>query len=105
VRSIMTGKVSAELQMFLFISVFITGLVMFLLFRSWDAVLFPMIIIAVLIIWTLGTLALFGYKITLLTGLLPPIIVVIGIPNSVYLLNKYHQEFYRHNNKIKPNDT
>jgi hypothetical protein len=101
VRSIMTGKVADELKMFLIFSVIITGLVMFLLFRSWDAVVFPLIIIGVLIVWSLGTLALFNYKITLLTGLLPPIIVVIGIPNCVYLLNKYHQEFYRHNNKIK----
>ncbi len=59
-----------------------------------------MIIIAVVVVWVMGSIVLFGYKITMLTGLIPPVIVVIGIPNSVYLLNKYHQEFELHGNKV-----
>lgn len=101
VRSIVAGKVRKEMQIFLFLSIAVTGLILFLFFRTWDAVVFPMTIIGVVVIWVLGSLVLFGYKITLLTGLIPPVIVVIGIPNSVYLLNKYHQEFERHGNKIK----
>lgn len=100
VRSTVSGKVSAELQLFLVLSLIITGVILLLFFRSWDAVVIPLIIIGVIVVWCLGTLALFGYKITLLTGLLPPIIVVIGIPNSVYLLNKYHHEFAQHGNKM-----
>lgn len=100
VRSVVAGKVRNEMQIFLFLSVAVTGLILFLFFRTWDAVVFPMTIIGVVVIWVLGSLVLFGYKITLLTGLIPPVIVVIGIPNSVYLLNKYHQEFERHGNKI-----
>lgn len=100
VRSIVAGKVRKEMQIFLFLSVAVTGLILFLFFRTWDAVVFPMTIIGVVVIWVLGSLVLFGYKITLLTGLIPPVIVVIGIPNSVYLLNKYHQEYENHGNKI-----
>lgn len=100
VRSVVAGKVRKEMQIFLFLSVAVTGLILFLFFRTWDAVVFPMTIIGVVVIWVLGSLVLFGYKITLLTGLIPPVIVVIGIPNSVYLLNKYHQEFEHHGNKI-----
>jgi len=101
VRSTISGEVSKELQLFLALSVGITGLILLAFFRSWDAVVFPLIIIGVIVVWSLGTLAILGYKITLLTGLLPPIIVVIGIPNSVYLLNKYHHEFAVHGNKIR----
>ncbi|MEM1408198.1 MAG: MMPL family transporter [Bacteroidota bacterium] len=100
VRSVVAGKVSNEMKIFLFLSVIVTGLILFMFFRTWDAVVFPMTIIAVVVIWVLGSLVLFGYKITLLTGLIPPVIVVIGIPNSVYLLNKYHQEFETHGNKM-----
>ncbi|MEM6359104.1 MAG: efflux RND transporter permease subunit [Bacteroidota bacterium] len=100
VRSVVAGKVSNEMKIFLFLSVIVTGLILFIFFRTWDAVVFPMTIIAVVVIWVLGSLVLFGYKITLLTGLIPPVIVVIGIPNSVYLLNKYHQEFETHGNKM-----
>ena len=100
VRSVVAGKVKKEMQLFLFLSIGVTGLILFMFFRTWDAVVFPMTIIGVVVIWVLGSLVLFDYKITLLTGLIPPVIVVIGIPNSVYLLNKYHQEFENHGNKM-----
>nr|WP_040496765.1 MMPL family transporter [Fulvivirga imtechensis] len=100
VRSVVAGKVRNEMQIFLFLSVAVTAFILFLFFRTWDAVLFPIIVIAVIVVWVLGSLVLFNYKITLLTGLIPPVIVVIGIPNAVYLLNKYHQEFEKHGNKI-----
>jgi len=100
VRSVVAGKVSKEMQLFLFLSIAVTGFILFLFFRTWDAVVFPMTIIGIVVVWVLGSLVLFNYKITLLTGLIPPVIVVIGIPNSVYLLNKYHQEFENHGNKM-----
>ncbi|MBC6409127.1 MAG: MMPL family transporter [Ekhidna sp.] len=100
-RSITTSKVKAELNMFLVLSLIVTGIILFLFFKSFKAVFFPLIIIGVVVIWVMGTLALLGFKITLLTGLIPPIIVVIGIPNSVYMLNKYHHEFSEHGDQMK----
>ncbi len=99
-RSFLASKVKEELDLFLWLSALVTALILFIFFRSWNAVVFPMIVIGVMVIWTMGTLALFDYKITLLTGLLPPIIVVIGIPNCIYLLNKYHQEYEQHGIKM-----
>ncbi len=99
-RSYLTSKVKEELDLFLILSAVVTAIILFIFFRSWNAVVFPMIVIGIMVIWTMGTLSLFGYKITLLTGLLGPIIVVIGIPNSIYLLNKYHQEYERHGMKM-----
>lgn len=101
VRSITTSKVKDELNMFLILSLVITGVILFAFFRSFKAVIFPLIIIGVVVVWVLGTLALLKYKITLLTGLIPPIIVVIGIPNSVYMLNKYHHEYQSHGDQRK----
>lgn len=101
IRSVIAGKVKDELQMFLLFSALITALIMLLFFRSWMAVVFPMIIIAVIVTWVLGTIVLFDYRITLLTGLIPSVIVVIGIPNSIYLINKYHHEFLLHGDKMK----
>ena len=101
VRTVMNEKIRAELGLFLILSVAVTALILLLFFRSWDAVVFPLVVIGIMVVWSLGTLVLLGYEITLLTGLLPPIIVIIGIPNSVYLLNKYHQEYRRHRDKVK----
>jgi predicted RND superfamily exporter protein len=101
IRSEVNGKIKRELQGFLALSLVVTAVILLSLFRSWDAVVFPIIVIFVIVIWSLGTIDLLGYRITMLTGLLPPLIVVIGIPNSIYLLNKYHQEIEKHGNKIR----
>ncbi len=101
IRSVIAGKVKDELEMFLLFSALITAFIMLLFFRSWMAVVFPMIIIAVIVTWVLGSLVLFDYRITLLTGLIPSVIVVIGIPNSIYLINKYHHEYLLHGDKMR----
>ena len=101
IRTEVNGKIKQELEIFLVLSLIITALILLFFFRSWDAVVFPLIIIFVIVIWLMGTLVMLGYNITMLTGLLPPVIVVIGIPNSIYLLNKYHQEIEKHGNKIR----
>jgi hypothetical protein len=95
IRTIMATKVRQEMQFFLYLSALVTGLIMFFFFRSVRAVLFSMVIIGVVVVWVMGTLTLFGYKITLLSGLIPPVIVTIGITNCIYLLNKYHLEYFK----------
>ena len=89
-RYVLAESVKKELTRLLIISVVVLGIILFIFFRSIDTVLIPLIIIGIVVTWVFGTLDLFGFKITLLTGLLPPIIVVIGIPNCVYMLNYYH---------------
>lgn len=89
-RYVLAESVKKELTNLLIFSVVVLGIILFIFFRSIDTVFVPLIIIGIVVTWVFGTLALFGFKITLLTGLIPPIIVVIGIPNCVYMLNYYH---------------
>lgn len=100
VRSVMTTTVRKELSLFLYLSAVITGVIMLLFFRSIRAVIFSMIMIGVMVVWVMGTIALFGFKISLLSGLIPPVIVTIGITNAIYLLNKYHLEYVKKKDKL-----
>ncbi len=101
IRTIMATQVQSEMKLFLIMSFVLTAIILALFFRSFMAVLASMLVVAVGVVWSLGTITLLGYKITLLTALIPPLIVVIGIPNCVYLLNKYHAEYSKHGNKMK----
>ncbi|MGB3618172.1 MAG: MMPL family transporter [Catalinimonas sp.] len=101
VRAVMTTKVKKELNFFLILSVVVTAVILFVFFRALNAVVFPLIVIGITILSTMGTLALFGYQVTLLTGLLPPILVVIAVPNCIYLINKYHLEFAKHGDQTR----
>ncbi len=101
IRSNMTTKVSAELKMFIVLAILITAFILYLFFKSFKITLFSIMVVAIGVIWSLGTVGIFGYKITILLALIPPLIIVIGIPNCIFLLNKYHQEYKRHGNQAK----
>lgn len=101
IRTEMAMKVQSEMRLFLILSFVLTAVILTLFFRSFTAVLSSMLVVAIGVVWSMGTIVLLGYKITLLTALIPPLVVVIGIPNCVYLLNRYHYEYYRNPNKMK----
>jgi hypothetical protein len=101
IRTVTSKKVQDELLLFVFLSLLIASTLLFILFRTARAVLFAMIVVIIAVIWVLGTISLFGYKITILTGILPPLLIVIGVENSIFLLNKYLSEYRDHGNKMK----
>jgi len=101
IRANSTTKVKGEIQLFLILSILITSLILYLFFRSFKAMLYSMLVVSIGVVWSVGIQSLFGYEITILTGLIPPLIIVIGIPNCVFLLNKYHSEYKMHGNQVK----
>lgn len=101
VRTIMSSKVADEIKIFIYLSIFVTALFIFIFFRFISAVLLSLFVVIVGVICTVGTIAFFDYKISLLTGIIPPLMVIVGVQNCIYLLNVYHQEFLKHQDKIK----
>ncbi|OON70963.1 efflux RND transporter permease subunit [Hymenobacter sp. CRA2] len=100
VRSTMTTKVAGEMKFFLMLAALVTSATLLVFFRTWSAVVFPLLIVGVAVIWCVGTIVLLGYKITLLTGLIPSILIVIGIPNCTYLLSRYHYDYRISGNQV-----
>ncbi len=101
IRTITMQKVKHELFLFVLISIAVAAFIMLLFFKSLRVVLSSLLVVAISIIWVLGIQALFGYKITILTGVIPSLIVIIVIENCIYILNKYHWEYKTHGNKMK----
>lgn len=100
IRSVMARKVQKELFLFIFLSIIIAAFILFLFFRSIKVVASSLVVVAISIIFTVGLIGLFGFKISILTGVIPSLIVVIAIENCIYILNKYHWEYKQHGNKI-----
>lgn len=101
IRTEMTSKVKRELRLFILLAIGVTALLLLLFFRNFGVMLASMAVVLIGVIWSLGTIAMFDYPISMLMGLIPPLMIVIGVPNCVYLLNKYHSEYKKHGNKIK----
>ena len=93
VRNNMMTRINKEMRLFLLGSIVFSALILFLFFRSFSTTVLSLTVVLIGVIWSLGTIELLGYQITLLTALIPPLVVVIGIPNCIYFLNKYHTSY------------
>ena len=101
IRTINTENMKGEIGLFIGAALFITSLIFFLFFRSFRATFISICILLFGVMWSFGTLGLFHYKITILTAIIPPLIIVIGITNCIFLINKYQQEIKTHSNQAK----
>lgn len=101
IRTEFSQRIKEELRFFTLLSIVITSLILLFFFRSFFTLLFALLVVITGVIWSFGILVLLGYKITMFTALLPPLIVVISIANAIYLLNKYHEEYRLHANQMK----
>ena len=101
IRTINAENMKGEIGLFIGAALFITSLIFFLFFRSFRATFISILILLFGVMWSFGTLGLLHYRITILTAIIPPLIIVIGITNCIFLINKYQQEIKLHNNQAK----
>ena len=88
-----------EIGKFILAALLVTSLIFFFFFRSFRATFISMCVVIIGVMWAFGFLGLFQFEITILTALIPPLIIVIGIPNCIFLINKYQQEVKKHGNQ------
>ena len=93
--------VEDEVALFLILAIIVMAVTLLLFFRSISTTILPLIVVGVVIVWSVGIIGLLGYQMTIVSAVIPALITVIGIPNSVYLITKYHIEYRQTKNKIK----
>ena len=100
-RVVIGKRIVNEMYIFLGLSVLASSLLLFVFFRSVRVVMQCNLVVFVSVIWALGSIALFGFQISIMMALIPPLLIVIGVPNCVFLITRYHQEYVRFNNKTR----
>ena len=101
IRTLNSQNIIDEIGMFIGAAILVTSIIFFFFFRSYRATFISMITVIIGVLWAFGILGLLKYEITVLTALIPPLIIVIGIPNCIFLINKYQQEIKQHGNQAK----
>lgn len=101
IRTLNSQLITNEISSFILAALGVTSLIFFFFFRSFRATFISMIVVCVGVMWTFGILGFLEYEITVLTALIPPLIIVIGIPNCIFLINKYQHEVKKHGNKAR----
>ncbi|MGC6429807.1 MAG: efflux RND transporter permease subunit [Jejuia sp.] len=101
IRTLNSQNIIDEINLFVIGAMLVTSVIFFFFFRSFRATFISLIVVCIGVMWTLGIIGLLNYEITVLTALIPPLIIVIGIPNCIFLINKYQHEVKLHGNKVK----
>ena len=99
IRTMNSQNIIDEIGKFILAALGVTSLIFFFFFRSFRATIISMFVVIIGVMWAFGILGLLQYEITVLTALIPPLIIVIGIPNCIFLINKYQQEVKKHGNQ------
>jgi len=101
IRTLNSQNIIDEIGLFIGGALLVTSLIFFFFFRSVRATVISMITVLIGVMWAFGVIGLLHYEITVLTALIPPLIIVIGVPNCIFLINKYQQEISNHGNQAK----
>ncbi len=101
IRTLNSQNIMDEIEIFILAALLVTSLIFFFFFRSIRATIISMTAVIIGVMWAFGLLGLLKYEITVLTAIIPPLVIVIGIPNCIFLINKYQQEIKKHGNKAK----
>lgn len=101
IRTLNAESILNEIGLFVGAALLITSLIFFFFFRSYRATMISVVIVIIGVMWTFGLLGLFNYQITVLTAVIPSLVIIIGIPNCIFLTNKYQQEYKNHGNKAR----
>lgn len=101
IRTLNSQNIVDEIGLFVAGALLITALIFFFFFRSFRATFITLLVVTIGVTWAFGFIGWLGYEITVLTALIPPLIIVIGVPNAVFLINKYQQEIKKHGQQAK----
>ena len=101
IRTLNAKSITDEISLFIGAALLITSLIFYFFFRSFKTTLISICIVVIGVMWSFGILGLLNYEITVLTALVPALVIIIGVPNCIFLTNKYHQECRIHNNQAK----
>ena len=101
IRVVVSKRIVSEMYIFLALSIFASSLLLYIFFRSLYVVLLCNSVVFISVIWALGSIAFMGYELSIIMALIPPLLIVIGVPNCVFLITRYHQEYVRLDNKMR----
>lgn len=100
-RVVIGKQVMKEMYIFVGLLILITSILIYIFFRSLKVVFICNLVVTIAVIWSMGSIAALNFNITIIMALIPPLMIVIGIPNCIFLMTKYHQEVLEHGNKVK----
>ncbi|MDP4684005.1 MAG: efflux RND transporter permease subunit [Crocinitomicaceae bacterium] len=100
-RVVLAKRIQSEMYIFILLCFAVTSVILYIFFRSMRVVMICNSVVVIAVIWAIGSMSFFGFRLSVLMALIPPLMIVIGVPNCIFLFTKFHQEVKEHGNKVK----
>ena len=92
IRTQYVSIIQGEVVSFVGLAVGLTLLVTFFLYRSLWGMALPILVVGISLVWTIGFMAITGKPLDMLTNLLPSIMFVVGVADTIHLITRYQQD-------------
>ncbi len=86
--SAISDLISADLYKLIPISFLVIALALYLGFKTKRGVILPLMTSGIAIIWTIGSMALFGYEMTMISNNIPILLLAVGSAYTIHVLNR-----------------
>lgn len=95
----------SDLTTLLLLGFLVILVIFYISFRSSRAVLNTLVLSTIGIIWTIGTMVLLGYELTLVNIVIPCMVLILGSSYSVHILNEYFRKYHETGHFINLNES
>lgn len=89
---LITKKIKEDSSHLIVIAFLLIILILLYFFRSLVGIVIPFAIVVSSVIWIMGTISLFGFKINVLTIAIPVIVGVISLSDVIHIISRYSEE-------------
>jgi predicted RND superfamily exporter protein len=83
---------SKDLSRLLLFAALVILVTFYLGFRALRAALLPLLIVLMGTLWCLGLMSLLGYPLSIMSVVIPPLVLALGSSYSIHVLNQYYRE-------------
>ena len=81
-----------DFDTFMPVAFLLVTIVIFVIFRRPSSVMLPLSVVLLSEVWTFGLMGLLGLKINVVSTILAPLLLAVGIADSIHLLSEYFDE-------------
>ncbi len=87
-----SSLIQKDLDLIIPLSAVILAACLLFIFKSWLSMIITMLVTGISLMWTLGIYSTFGLSLNTITSLLPPVIMVLSVVNTVHILQSWREQ-------------
>jgi predicted RND superfamily exporter protein len=92
ISAVINEAMQADLVLMIPLVILVVLVVLFFSFRRFTAVILPLLTVLIAVIWSVGAMPLFGIKLSVITTVLPVILVAVGSAYGIHVITHYKDE-------------